>query len=98
MTSTIRKFIVALLLLLPGPILADVSLPAIFSDNMVLQRQIAIPVWGNASANEEITIELDTQRVTTTADAGGAWQIHLSPMSAGGPYQLTVRGKNVITF
>ena len=58
MTSTLRKSIVALLLLLPCPVLADVSLPAIFSDNMVLQRQIAISVWGNASANEEITIEL----------------------------------------
>ncbi len=98
MTSTARKSIVVFLFLLPCPIFADVSLPAIFSDNMVLQRQIAISVWGNASANEEITIELDTQRVTITADAGGTWQIHLSPMSAGGPYQLTVRGKNVITF
>ena len=98
MISTVRKSIVALLLLFPCPILADVSLPAIFSDNMVLQRQIAISVWGNASANEEITIELDTQRVTITADAGGTWQIHLNPMEAGGPYQLTVRGENVITF
>ena len=70
MTSTIRKSIVALLLLFPCPILADVSLPAIFSDNMVLQRQIAISVWGNADANEEITIALDTQRVMITADAG----------------------------
>ncbi len=98
MTSTVRKAIVALLLFLPCPILADVSLPAIFSDNMVLQRQTAISVWGNASANEDITVELDTQRVTITADAGGTWQIHLNQMEAGGPYQLTVRGKNVVTF
>lgn len=97
MTSIVRKSVV-LLLLFPCSVLADVSLPAIFSDNMVLQRQIAISVWGNADANEEITIELDTQRVTITADAGGTWQIHLGPMDAGGPYQLTVRGKNVITF
>ena len=96
--TTISKSIVALLLLLPCPILADVSLPAIFSDHMVLQRQIAISVWGNASANEEIVVELDTQRVRITADAGGTWQIHLNPMDAGGPYQLTVRGENVITF
>ena len=98
MTSIVRKSIFALLLLLPCPILADVSLPAIFSDNMVLQRQTAISVWGNANANEEITIELDTQRVTITADAGGTWQIHLNPLEAGGPYQLTVRGENVVTF
>ena len=89
MTSIVRKSIFALLLLLPCPILADVSLPAIFSDNMVLQRQTAISVWGNANANEEITIELDTQRVTIKADAGGTWQIHLDPLEAGGPYQLT---------
>ena len=96
--TRIRKAIVALVLFLPCPLVADVSLPALFSDNMVLQRQIAMPVWGRANADEVITVELDTQRVTTTADKGGTWLIHLSPMDAGGPYQLTVRGNNVIVL
>ncbi len=98
MTASTRKSVAVLLLLLPCPIIADVSLPALFSDNMVLQQQMAMPVWGNASADEVIAVEFDIQRVTTTADKGGTWQIHLSPMRAGGPYELTVRGNNVVVI
>ena len=94
--TRIWKAIVALLSFLPQPLIADVSLPALFSDDMVLQQQMAMPVWGRARADEVIAVELDTQRVTTTADKGGTWLIHLSPMDAGGPYRLTVRGDNIV--
>lgn len=77
---------------------ADVSLPAFFSDNMVLQRNKAIPVWGQSEANEVVTVELDTQKVVTTADASGTWMLHLAPIKAGGPHTLTVRGTNTIAF
>ena len=45
---------------------------------------------------KRMPLSLDTQRVMVTADAGGTWQTHLDPMEVGGPYQLTVRGKNVV--
>lgn len=77
---------------------ADVSLPALFSDHMVLQRNKDIPIWGHSEAHEIITVEIDTQKVITTADATGAWYLHLSPIKAGGPYTLTVQGNNTLTF
>ena len=94
--TRIQKVLVALLSILPHSLVADVSLPAFFSDNMVLQQQIAMPVWGRARADEVIFVELDTQRVTTMADKGGTWMVHLGPMDAGGPYRLTVRGDNIV--
>lgn len=77
---------------------ADVSLPALFSNHMVLQRNKDIPIWGHANAGEIVTVTLNTQKAITTADATGSWQIHLSPLKAGGPYTLTVQGQNTLTF
>ena len=75
---------------------AEVSLPHIFGDNMVLQRDIPVPIWGWAAAGEEVTVTLqDTSHtVQTTADAKGYWQVKLSAMSAGGPYTLHIAASN----
>jgi len=75
---------------------ADVTLPKIFSDNMVLQRNKQIPVWGWANPNEKITIQFDHQTKKTKADKNGKWMVKLDNESAGGPYQLIVKGKNTI--
>ena len=80
------------------PAQADVSLPALFSDHMVLQRNKDIPIWGHANAGEVVTVILGTQKIITTADATGSWHTHLSPLKAGGPHTLTVQGQNTITF
>ena len=77
---------------------ADVTLPKIFSDNMVLQRNKTIPVWGWANANEKITVQFDHQTKKTKADKNGKWMVKLDNESAGGPYQLIVKGKNTITI
>src|SRR6185437_13742990 len=77
---------------------AGVTLPKIFSDNMVLQRNKTIPVWGWAGANEKITVEFDHQTKKTKADRNGKWMVKLDNESAGGPYQLIVKGKNTITI
>jgi sialate O-acetylesterase len=77
---------------------ANVRLPKIFGDNMVLQRDRAIIVWGWADPKEKITIQLQKQIKTTVAGKDGKWKISLSPEVAGGPYQLTIKGKNTITF
>ena len=77
---------------------ADVKLPNFFGDNMVLQRNKPIPVWGWANANEKITVQFDHQTKTTKADKSGKWMIKLNNETAGGPYQLFVKGKNTVIF
>ena len=79
-------------------LLADVSLPNFFGDNMVLQRDKPIPVWGWASPKEKITVQFDHQTKTTKADKSGKWMIKLDDENAGGPYALIIKGKNTINF
>lgn len=76
------------------PARPDILPAAIFADHMVLQRQMPIPVWGIAEPGEKVRVQLDKQDVSTTADKDGRWTVKLQPMEAGGPYELTVDGKN----
>jgi sialate O-acetylesterase len=71
-----------------------ISLPAMFSDHMVLQRNSRIPFWGTAEPGEEITVSLPGQHVPVTADSKGRWIIYLAPVKAGGPLEVTISGKN----
>ena len=77
---------------------ADVKLPSIFSDNMVLQQQLDNKVWGWADAGEEITVKFAGSKYKTKANDKGDWSLKLKAMKYGGPYELTVSGKNSITF
>ena len=77
---------------------ANVRLPKIFGDNMVLQRNKEIPVWGWADANEKITVQFNKQTKNVKAGKDGKWIVKLDNETAGGPYQLTITGKNTITF
>lgn len=91
-----KIFLSSLTFLVCCSLYADVTLPKIFSDNMVLQRNKTIPVWGSANANEKITVEFDHQTKKTKADKNGKWMVRLDNETAGGPYQLIVKGKNTI--
>lgn len=75
---------------------AFISLPNIFSDNMVLQREVAIPIWGWASPGEKIEVKFHDQVKKIKCDKSGKWFVNLAPESAGGPYILSVKGKNLI--
>src|ERR1051325_812463 len=75
---------------------ADVRLPAIFSDHMVLQREVSVPVWGWAEAGEQVSVSFDTQNVETKADTNGKWLVKLANLKAGGPQTLTVTGKDTL--
>jgi sialate O-acetylesterase len=77
---------------------ADVKLPTPFSDHMVLQHNTSVPVWGWADAGEKITVQLGKQTKTTTANADGKWMLKLDKIKAGGPYTITVSGKNKIVI
>jgi sialate O-acetylesterase len=75
---------------------ANVRLPKLFNDNMVLQRNKPIPVWGWAAPHEKIQLRFKGQIKTTQADANGKWAVKLAPEKEGGPYELVVKGKNEI--
>ena len=72
---------------------ADVKLPRLVSDGLVLQRDKPITLWGWADEGEQIHISLGDQTLDTVAK-NGRWQVSLKPLSAGGPYKLAVNGKN----
>jgi len=88
-------------MVLAGPsqlAMADVTLPNIFSDHMVLQRDQKNKVWGKADAGEAVTVSIAGQKHEATANAEGMWHVHLDPLPAGGPHELKVQGKNAITL
>jgi len=85
-------------LVLCGPALADVKMPAIFSDNMVLQQDREIPVWGWAEPGETVAVSLGSNQVSVTADPDGKWKALLKPIQAGGPIEMMIQGKNSITL
>ncbi len=75
---------------------AEVKLPGIFSDHMVLQRNIATPVWGWADPGETVTVSIADQTRTATADASGNWKLQLGKLAADIPLTMTVAGRNTI--
>ena len=77
---------------------ANVRLPAIISDHMVLQRDVPVPVWGWADPGELVRVHLAGQEKTATADAGGKWMTKLDPLKVGDPQTMTVQGRNTITI
>ncbi|MCF1422867.1 sialate O-acetylesterase [Mangrovimonas futianensis] len=76
--------------------LADVELPLMFSNGMVMQRDQAIPVWGWAKPGENIEVHFKAQNIKTQADEHGKWRVTLNPEKHGGPFTLTVKGNNTI--
>ena len=83
---------------------SEVTLPRVIGSNMVLQRDMQAPIWGWASAGEEVTITLSAEAegvepvstTTAVADAEGNWRTELPAMAAGGPYTLRVKGSNTL--
>ncbi len=82
-------------LLLANEIQANVVPNSLFSNHMVLQRDVAVPVWGTADEGERITVSINGQVQTTTA-RNGNWMVQLKKMDAGGPYVLTIQGNNMV--
>ena len=89
---------IALLLATATEAFADVSLPSVFGDHMVLQRDRTVPVWGRAKPNEQVTVTLAGQRKTTRAGAKGTWKVMLDPLAASGPHAMVVKGTNEVRF
>ena len=77
---------------------AEVAVKPPFASSMVLQREMPVPIWGTASAGEQVTVSVASQTKTVTAPAGGTWRVELDPMPAGGPYAVTIKGSNTVTL
>ena len=83
----------------PAPLHADVKLPAIFGDHMVLQQDSKIPVWGWAAPGENVGVKLGKQSAKTQAGPDGKWRVDLKPIAhSATPLTLTVKGKNTLKF
>lgn len=76
----------------------EVRLPAIISDNMVLQQNTRVRIWGNANAGEHVTVTFDKKSSSAVADAQGRWQLFIGPLKPGGPFELIVKGDNLLTI
>lgn len=73
---------------------AVITLPPVFTDNMVLQRGMPVPVWGRAEAGETIRVEFAGQEKTTTADAAGKWRVDLASLPASNQSRiLRIQGR-----
>ena len=80
---------------------AEVSLPKVFSDGMVLQQQVPVPVWGKATRGERVVVKIAGQSLETTADDRGRWRVMLAPLDAAShrkPLTMTVAGTNTLTI
>jgi len=78
---------------------ADVKMPAIFGDHMVLQQEATVPVWGTADPGEKVTVTVGTESASATAGADGKWLVKLPALPPGtAALTVTVAGKNKLTF
>ena len=77
---------------------ADVRLPRIFGDHMVLQRNTPIHIWGWADPGETVKVTLNGKDKQTRAAEDGKWSLNLNKEAAGGPYTLVVKGNNEIVL
>lgn len=79
---------------------AKVTMPAIFTDNMLVQQQTEMRIWGKAEPGSKVTVvpSWSKQKYTTTADSEGAWKTAVRTPAAGGPYEITISDGEKLTI
>ena len=98
-TQHILLFVPMALLSLAASVRADVQLASVFGDSMVLQRELPVPVWGQADPGEKVDVSFAGQSHSAETDQNGKWMVKLKPLKASGePATMTVSGKNKITL
>lgn len=77
---------------------ADVRMPALFGDHMVLQRETSARVWGWAEPGEAVAVRASwsEQALSTVAADDGSWSVQVQTPGAGGPHTLTIKGQNTL--
>ena len=99
-TRIITAIILLTLLIFTAQSIADVKLPAIIGDNMILQQNKSVPLWGTADPGEKVTVQASWKRfkASTKADKDGKWQVKIKTPKASGPHTITITGNNTITI
>ena len=98
-----KKHLFFLIFWIFQPAAAQVRLPQLISDGMVLQRDVPVKIWGWAAPTEKLTIDFiapitnHQSQFFTQADAGGNWEITIPVQKAGGPYSINISGANSVT-
>ncbi|MDR2621477.1 MAG: sialate O-acetylesterase [Dysgonamonadaceae bacterium] len=90
--STVLLFLISL------SVSAEVKLPKLIGDGMVLQRDIPLKIWGWAAPNETLVVKFNRSDYRTSAGSDGSWEITLPPQPAGGPYSMTIEASNTISI
>ena len=80
------------------PFAANLKPAAVFDDNMVLQRGMKVPVWGTAEPDKIVTVSIAGKKEGAKVLPDGTWKVEIGPFEAGGPYVMTIRGKNTVTI
>jgi sialate O-acetylesterase len=97
-SSSLRFSLLLAALALSARSFADVTLPALLADHMVIQRGLPAHIWGMATPHEAVSVTFRGETKSTAADDNGRWSIFLSPGEAGGPFQVIVKATNTITL
>jgi sialate O-acetylesterase len=75
-----------------GPQVAPIAPAALFSDHMVLQNGMQVPIWGTAVPGEKVTVKFLGQSRSATTSADGKWTVRLAKLKSGGPFTMTIAG------
>ncbi|MDR0507525.1 MAG: beta galactosidase jelly roll domain-containing protein [Dysgonamonadaceae bacterium] len=89
-----KSVCIIFLALMICPVSATVKLPSVISDNMMIQRDMPITIWGWSDKGETVSLTFNNQTVKTKAGKDGVWKAELKAMPYGGPYQMTIKGKS----
>ncbi len=96
--SVLPQILLFALLLMAASVSAHVKLPKVLASNMVVQRNAPVTIWGWSDRNEVVTVSFNGQVGKSKANKKGKWQVVLKDMKAGGPFQMTIKGKNTIVL
>src|ERR1044072_1574819 len=77
---------------------AEVRVPSLIGDNMVLQQGKKGRIWGWANPKERVAVEVAGNKMSVVTDYGGHWQTMIGPLKSGGPFTLNITGSNALTF
>ncbi len=86
------------LVLLSTAAVAELKLPSIIGDNMILQREQAVPIWGWDDPGTQVTVSIGDQTASAKADSDGKWLVNLKSMKAGDGLEMKIKGTNEVAL
>lgn len=93
-----RLYSLFITILFCNTIIGQVKLPRLISDNMVLQRNAKLTIWGWAAVGEKVSVRFNNNTYSATTGADSTWRVTLPAQKSGGPYDMEIKGSNQITI